>query len=68
MVIFPQKQTHPFSCQYLPVLLDWSNETSRVFPGLKSTSHFLPQSSLVDQYQVQKPILVVATDQMPDHI
>ena len=27
-----------------PVLLDWSNETSWVFPVLKSTSHLLPQS------------------------
>ena len=28
------------------VLLDWSNETSRVFPALKSASHFLPQSTV----------------------
>ena len=27
-----------------PVLLDWSNETSWVFPALKLRSHFLPQS------------------------
>ena len=26
-----------------PILWDWSNETSWVFPSLKSTSHFLPQ-------------------------
>ena len=29
-----------------PVLLDWLNETSWVFPALKSTSHFLPQSTV----------------------
>ena len=29
-----------------PFLLDWSNENSRVFPVLKSTSHFLPQSTV----------------------
>ena len=29
-----------------PVLLDQSNETSWVFPALKSTSHFLPQSKV----------------------
>ena len=28
----------------------------------------VPVQYLVDQIQVQKPILVVATDQMPDHI
>ena len=29
-----------------PMLLDWSNETSWVFPTLKSTSCFLPQSKV----------------------
>ena len=29
-----------------PLLLDRSNETSWVFPALKSTSHFLPQSTV----------------------
>ena len=29
-----------------PALLDWSNETSWVFPALKSTSHFLRQSTV----------------------
>ena len=28
------------------MLLDWSNETSRVFLALKSTSHFLPWSTV----------------------
>ena len=28
------------------VLLDRSKETSRIFPALKSTSHFLPQSTV----------------------
>ena len=30
----------------LPELLDGANETSWVFPALKSTSHFLPQSTV----------------------
>ena len=32
----------------------------------QATSYHSPQS-LVDQIQVQKPIQVVVTDQMPDH-
>ena len=28
------------------VLLNWSNKTNRVFPALKSASHFLPQSTV----------------------
>ena len=48
-----------------PVLLDQSNETSGIFPALKSTSYYLPQPQyLIDQIQVQKPIQVIATDQM----
>ena len=48
------------------MLLDQSNEASWVFPAMKSTIHFLssPQC-LLDQTQVQKPILVVVTGQMP---
>ena len=30
----------------LPVFLDWSIETSWVFPALESTSHYLPQSTV----------------------
>ena len=45
-----------------PVLLDQSNETSWVSLALKSTSHF---QCLIDQ--LQKPILVAATDHIPDH-
>ena len=37
-MIFHQEQTHPF--------LDRSNKTSRVFPALKLTNHFLPQSTV----------------------
>ena len=48
-----------------PVSLDWSNKTSSVFPVLKSTRYFLV--CLVDQIQVQKPIPVVATDQIPEN-
>ena len=37
-------RTDPFILA--PVLLDWSNETSWDFLTLKSTSHFLPQSTV----------------------
>ena len=41
------KKTDPFIFTSIaPVLLDWSNETSWVFPTLKSTSNFLPQSAV----------------------
>ena len=33
----------------VPVLLDWSNNTSRVFQALKSTSHLLRQSTVSDK-------------------
>ena len=54
-----------------PVLLDRSNETSLVFSSIeinkpRPTSCPSPRY-LLDQIQVQKPILVAATDQMPDH-
>ena len=52
-----------------PVLLDWSIETSSVFPALKSTSHFLPQSTVFcrSDSSSEVQIQVVATDQMLDH-
>ena len=59
----PGTDPSPFT-SIAPVFLDRSNKTSWVFPALKSTSHFLPQSVV----SIQQPILVVATDQMPDHI
>ena len=57
-------RTHPsIFTSITPLLLEQSNETSWVFPALKS-----PVSQcFVDQIQVQKPIPVGATDQMPDH-
>ena len=40
-------KTDPFIFTSIePLLLDRSNETSRAFPALKSTSHFLPQSTV----------------------
>ena len=63
---FSSRTDPSISTSIEPVLLDWSNETSWVFPALKSTSHFLPQC-LLDQIQVQKPIQANAIDQMPDH-
>ena len=53
-----------------PVLLDLSHETSWVFPAFKSADHYLPRATVslsVGLTQVQKPTLVVATEQMPDH-
>ena len=52
-----------------PALLDWSNETSWVFSTLKYQQASSCPSSvcLVDQIQIQKPVLVVVIDQMPDH-
>ena len=38
------------------------------FFNKQSTNHLLPQSTcLINHIQVQQPILVAATDQMPDH-
>ena len=52
-----------------PASLDWSNKTSWVFPALKSTSHFLLQSTVYyrSDSSSDQSILVVATNQMPDH-
>ena len=44
-------------------VVNCSNEPSLVFPALKSTIHFLPQSIVsIGQIQVQKPTLVAATN------
>ena len=41
-------RTDPFIFTSIaPVLLDLSNKTSWFFPALKSTSHFLPQNSVL---------------------
>ena len=49
------------------LLLDRSNETS--FSNINTNKPLLaPVQCLADQIQVQKPIQVLATDQMPDHI
>ena len=42
------------------------NETSWIFPALKSTSHFLPQST-VSHRSDSSSTVVVATYHMPDH-
>ena len=56
----------PIFTSVAPVLLEQSNKTSFVFPALKSTSHYLPQSTQsTNQSQVQKSNLVVAK-QMTD--
>ena len=66
-MIFPQENFHIKSNSVIrPVkrlLLDQlrfsRTEINKPLPA--------PVQSLVDQIQVHKPILVVATDQMPDH-
>ena len=52
----------PSSPQYHHLLLDQSNKTSWVFSALKPNP-----ALLIDQMQVQKPILVAPTNHMPDH-
>ena len=62
-------QTHPsIFTAIAPVLLDRSNKTSEFFQywNQQTISYPRPQC-LIDQIQVQQPILVAATDQMPDH-
>ena len=58
-----------FFTSIAPALLDRSVKISWVFPdwNQQATSCLSPQC-LIDQIKVQKPILVVVTDQMPDHI
>ena len=43
---FPPRKDPSIFTAIVSVLLDRSNETSSVFPALKSTSHFLPQSTV----------------------
>ena len=43
---FSSRTDPPIFTSIEPVLLDWSNKTSWVFPALKSTSYFLPQSTV----------------------
>ena len=64
-MIFPQEQTHP--TEQL-VLLDRSNKTSWVFPILKSTNHFLPQSTVsLRSYLSSEANSSCCHRQMPDH-
>ena len=39
-------KNRPIFTSIAPVLLDQTNKASLVFPALKSTSHFLPQSTV----------------------
>ena len=67
-MIFPQEQVHHFHINGTSVIGPVKrNQLS--FPALKSTRVTSCPSLqyLVDQIQVQEPILVVVTDQMPDH-
>ena len=48
--------------------LEQSNETTWVFQNWNQQATFCPSPQcLIDQIKGQKPILVVATDKMPDH-
>ena len=50
-----------------PMILTGQTKTNWAFPAMKWTSLFLPQSKVsLGQIQVQKPTLVVATDQISD--
>ena len=49
-------------------ILDWSSKTCWGFWALKSTNYLLAQTTVSCRSEVQKPILVVAIDQMPYHI
>ena len=42
---FPSRTNPSIVTSIAPMLLDLPNETSSVFPALKSTSHFMPQST-----------------------
>ena len=58
----PQKQTHHFHInKAIAIRLVKRNQLS--FSSIENPS---PQC-LIDQIQVQKPIQIFATDQMPDH-
>ena len=45
-MIFYSRRNPSFFISIGPLLSDGSNETSWVFPALKSTSHYLPQSTI----------------------
>ena len=63
-------RTDPFIFTSMALeLLNQSYKTSWIFPALKSTSHFgLSPQCPVGQTQVEKPTLVIATNQgMPHH-
>ena len=67
-VDFSSRTDRSFSPSIAPESVDLSSETNRVFPALKSRSHFLPSPQcLVDPIQVQKPTLVVDANLKLDH-
>ena len=67
-MIFPQEQAHSFSHQEHQFYQIGQTKLDEFFQhwNQQATSYPSPQC-LVDQIQVQKPILVVTTDQTPDH-
>ena len=45
-LLFLKTRPIHFHINITSVIIDWSNKTSWLFPALKSTSHFLPQSTV----------------------
>ena len=66
-IIFPREQTHHFHINRTNVVRSFKqNQLSS--PSIKINKKILtPVQCLTEQVQVQKPIQVAATDQMPDH-
>ena len=63
---FPQEQTHFHIKSTIVITLVKQNQLS--FSSIKIKKPFpVPVQCLGDQIQVQKAILVVTTDQMPDY-
>ena len=62
-------RTDPSIFTTAPVFLASQTKLNEFIQHLNQQATSYPSAQcLVDEIQVQKPILVVATDQMPDHI
>ena len=51
-----------------PVLLDWSKSTSSVFPGLNTTSYFLPQITVFCRSDLSSEASFSCCHRPPDHL
>ena len=64
---FPQEQTHPFSHQQYNGYWTGQPKPAEILQQLNQQATSCPSLQCpVDQIQVQKPVLVVAINQMPD--